>query len=188
MTSADNRSGASPLGGSRTSARRNANRENSTKSTGPKTARGKARASRNAFRHGLSAARVGDALASAEAVRMAKAFGFNDMSRSQFEQFLIIAKCEVELKRVAAARIAIVERELAHRAGGHPQRDVQQALQENPAGLLRNEVSAFMSAMPTWCALDRYERRALSRRRRAITNFVACSIFKATLNSESNLS
>jgi len=39
--------------------------------TGPKTARGKARASRNAVRHGLSAARVGDALLSAEAVRMA---------------------------------------------------------------------------------------------------------------------
>jgi hypothetical protein len=57
------------------SARRSpANREKN--STGPKTAEGKARASRNALRHGLSAARVADALASSEAARMADTFGF----------------------------------------------------------------------------------------------------------------
>ena len=109
-----------------TSARRDANRKNSRKSTGPKTARGKARASRNALRHRLTATPVGDAPASAEAVRIAQAFSFQDMSRPQFEQFLIIAKCEVELDRVTAARIAIFERELARLAAGRQRRDDSQ--------------------------------------------------------------
>ena len=179
MTSGANRSGTSPPGDPATSARStSANRKNSRGSTGPKTASGKARASRNAVQHGLSAAKVGDALVSAEAVRMAKTFGFEDMSRSQFEQFLTIAKCEVELNRIAAARIAIFERELARLAAGRQHQHVHPELQDVPAQLLRDEMSAFNRAIPALGMLDRYERRALSRRRRAIVNFVACSIIK----------
>jgi hypothetical protein len=159
-----------------TSARRNANRKNSRKSTGPKTVRGKARASRNALQHGLSAARVGDALVSAEAVRMAEAFGFQDMSRPQFEQFLIIAKCQTELDRITAARVATLERELARLAPAPQHRQLHGELNDGPAQLVRDEVVAFNRAIPALCMLDRYERRALSRRRRAIVNFVACSI------------
>ena len=170
-----------------TSARRIANQENPKRSSGPKTVRGKARASRNALRHGLSAARAGDALVSAEAVRMAEAFGFEDMSRSQFEQFLTIAKCEVELNRIAAARIAIFERELARLAAGRQQQHVHPELQEVPAQLLRDEVSAFNRAIPALCMLDRYERRALSRRRRAIVNFVACSIIGGCIESRDSI-
>jgi hypothetical protein len=174
-------------GGSKTSSRRIANRENSKKSTGPKTARGKARASRNAVRHGLAAARVGDALVSADAVRMAEDFGFEDMSRSQFEQFLIIAKCEVELNRITAARIAIFERELARLAAAHQHQHVHPELQDVPAQLMRHEVSAFNRAVPALWMLDRYERRALSRRRRAIVNFVACSIVETALEADIGL-
>ena len=39
-------------------ARRIANRANAARSTGPRTRRGKARASRNALRHGLAALRA----------------------------------------------------------------------------------------------------------------------------------
>lgn len=39
-------------------ARREANRENALKSTGPRTEEGKARAGRNALKHGLTATRV----------------------------------------------------------------------------------------------------------------------------------
>lgn len=180
------------------SARKNANRKNAKRSTGPKSTRGKARASRNAVRHGLAAARMGDALVSAEAERMAKTFGFNDMSPAQFEQFLTIAKCQVELDRVTAARIAVVDRELTrqaaphqaapdqpvpHQAASFQHPDVHQPLQEGSAQLMRDEVSAFIRALPELGMLDRYERRALSRRRRAIVNFVACTIIRATLKS-----
>jgi hypothetical protein len=115
---------------------------------------------------------------------MAEATGFEDMSRSQFEQFLIIAKCQAELDRIAAARIAIVERELARLAAGHQHQHVHPELQDVPAQLLRDEVSAFSRAIPALCMLDRYERRALSRRRRAIVNFVACSIVEAAVESK----
>ena len=167
-----------------TSARRNANRDNSRKSTGPKTVRGKARASRNALRHGLTAARVGDALVSAEAVRMAEATGFKDMSRRQFEQLLIIVKCDVELERIAATRVAIFERELARLAAAPQHRQDHPELQHGPAQLVRDEVVAFNRAIPALWMLDRYERRALSRRRRAIDNFVACSIVEAASESK----
>jgi hypothetical protein len=50
--------------------------------------------------------------------------------------------------------------------------------------MMRDEVLAFNHAAPAWCMLDRYERRALSRRRRAIVNFVACSIVEATVDSK----
>jgi hypothetical protein len=48
---------------------------------------------------------------------------------------------------------------------------------------MRDEVLAFIRALPELCMLDRYERRARSRRRRAIVNFVACTIIRATLKS-----
>jgi hypothetical protein len=50
--------------------------------------------------------------------------------------------------------------------------------------MMRDEVLAFNDAAPAWCMLDRYERRALSRRRRAIVNFVACSIVEARVDSK----
>jgi len=104
------------------------------------------------------------------------------MSRAQFEQFLIIVKCEAELNRIAAARIAIVERELTRR--GRQRRPSRAGVQDGPTQLTGDEVSAFNSAFPELWRLDRYERRALSRRRRAIDNFVACTIVEAALESK----
>ena len=123
---------------------------------------------------------VGDALVSAEAERMAEAFGFKDMSPSQFEHFLVIAKCEAELQRITAARVAIFERELARLAAAPQHREVHPELQDRPEKLMRDEVLAFNRAVPAWWMLDRYERRALSRRRRAIVNFVASTIVRAS--------
>jgi hypothetical protein len=53
-----------------------------------------------------------------------------------------------------------------------PQADV-----ETPSPQHQHEIVTLPNWLPEWIRLDRYERRALSRRRRAIRNFVAFSIF-----------
>jgi hypothetical protein len=63
-----------------------ANRSNAAKSTGPKTARGKAWASRNALRHGLATITAHDPLVSSQIERMAKAICGDRASPVQYEQ------------------------------------------------------------------------------------------------------
>ena len=47
---------------------------------------------------------------------------------------------------------------------------------------MRNEVDAFQHALPELVSLERYERRTLSRRKRAIRMFEAISIVAAFLD------
>ncbi len=70
---------------------------------------------------------------------------------------------------------------------------ILESLPEKPEAPLspqmRDEVAAFQHALPELLALERYERRALSRRRRAIRNYDAYSYLAAAeaLNAESML-
>ena len=112
-------------------ARRIANRANAAHSTGPRTRRGKARASRNALRHGLAALRLSDDGGDAARIADLICDAGNLLAR---DQAIIIAECCALIARVRAARAAALER------------------------MAFNELAA----------LERYERRALSRRRRAI--------------------
>jgi hypothetical protein len=120
--------------------RTTANRGNANKSTGPKTHGGKATASRNALRHGLRAISFRDTGLSEQIERLAKAICQQDGDNASYQQALIIAENFVDITRVRAARVHMMERSLEWSSP---------ALTE----ILR---------------LERYERRALSRRRRAI--------------------
>ena len=85
-----------------------ANRENAGRSTGPKTRRGKSRASRNAVRHGLAGANFS---ASTDRVEhLAKALCRGKPDPFLYEQAVIIAESHILLARIRAARIAAVER------------------------------------------------------------------------------
>jgi hypothetical protein len=108
-----------------------ANRANASHSTGPRTRRGKARVSRNALRHGITALRFADD--GGEATRIA---GLITDSNNLLvrDQAIIIAECFLLIARIRRARAAALER----------------------------------MALDELSALERYERRALSRRRRAI--------------------
>ena len=108
-----------------------ANRANAARSTGPRTRRGKTRASRNALRHGLAARPFAD---DGRDTRRIAALICDPQDLLAHDQALIIAECCTLIAGVRRARAAALER----------------------------------MALDELAALERYERRALSRRRRAI--------------------
>ena len=77
---------------------------NSRKSRGPRTAAGKARASRNAVRHGLAAfGRVTNPALFETIAQMAKAICGDETNPSLFEQALVIAENEMWLGCITAS-------------------------------------------------------------------------------------
>lgn len=87
-----------------------ANQHNSQKSSGPRTAAGKLKASRNAMRHGLAAIVHRQPTPFGEIERFAKASCGNDSTSALFEQACVIAAVELELRSIREQKIAMVER------------------------------------------------------------------------------
>ena len=119
-----------------------ANRRNATKSTGPVTAQGKARASRNARRHGLSVPVCRTSAVAADIGEFALQLVGDGASRTEIGLARAVAESQLELVRIRRERQLLLE--------------------------------VFMSAVssPDTQALrrlDRYERRANSRRKRALS-------------------
>ena len=146
-----------------------ANRESARKSTGPRTGEGKARSSRNALRHGLETVNFGNQEFSENAERIAKAICKDASDPFRFEQAIIIAESAILLGRVRAARIAAIERV---RQRAEKERFSRQET-ELSAPEAREDKECVRRALPELLSLERYERRALSRRRRAILRFDA---------------
>jgi hypothetical protein len=90
--------------------------------------------------------------------RMAKAIVGDNAMAAQHEQALIIAESEVMMLNVRAARIAAIEHH----------RRITPAGREPASGSPQADLEAFRLALPELIKLERYERRAMSRRRRAI--------------------
>jgi hypothetical protein len=86
-----------------------ANRQNSARSTGPRTAQGKTRVSRNALRHGLAAIMVKDGAVSTEIDNLATEICGKDANPAIRPQALIIAEAELTLLRVRAFGVKIIE-------------------------------------------------------------------------------
>ncbi len=115
-----------------------ANRANAKKSTGPRTAAGCAKSSRNAYRHGLSV----PAQLDPQAVdALAKVIAGEAAGEVELRAARALAEAQLELKRIRATRVAAIPAEL------------DQML--NPRALAR------------LCAFDRYERLAATRRKAA---------------------
>ena len=87
-----------------------ANKRNGRKSCGPRTAAGKATASRNALKHGLSAVVYRLPAPSAEIERLAKAFCGHGENPDLLAQAHIIAANALVLRAIGAQKIAVVER------------------------------------------------------------------------------
>ena len=133
-----------------------ANRRNAQRSTGPRTALGKARVRRNALRHGLAAGVVGDLTDAIEVDRIAANIFGPEACCSKREQARTIAESQVTLKQVRRARTNIIE----------------QMLSVLPTPGSAPQDGASIAGLNQLLRLERYERRALSRRKRAVRRFV----------------
>ena len=192
-----------------------ANRTNGRKSRGPRTRAGKARASRNAYRHGLTTINRSNPTHFEAIELLAQAMCDGEDDAIMLEEARVIAECDLLLRFIKQERVTLIERLSDVMAVAATGRDrslalarermrqgyaaydalVQQegdindlkkmssaAMQNRskpswPKGIRfdrqRDEFDAMLAAMPDLIRLDRYERRAWSRRKRAVREFIA---------------
>ena len=174
----------------------NANRANARVSTGPNTLHGRTRSARNAFRHGLSLPIQSDQALGDEAQALAREIaGPNASGLIQMLAFQV-AEAEVDLRRVRSARHQLFSQELRNplydSRATRPQKmtaivrlpltdasEIPVAAGEKfgpstPQGA--NKIAIILShEAKALKAMDRYERRARSRRKFAIRAFDAAS-------------
>jgi hypothetical protein len=165
-----------------------ANRRNARKSRGPKTPAGKTVSSRNALRHGLASISRHNPAVAPRIEGIARAICADTSNPSLFEQALIIGETTCVLGCVCAERIARMERLLDGTASPPPtltvpenDRAKRDTNPEPSSTRPRVEVEPMHLAMPLDRGtagvagidpLERYERRALSRRNRAVQRFL----------------
>jgi hypothetical protein len=115
-----------------------ANRANAQTSTGPRTAAGRLKSSCNAFRHGFTAATALDRTASAKIDTIARVLTCDEEKMPAATE---VARAQLEVLRIRAVRADLTAK--------------------------LNLASGDAEALRRLAALDKYERQALTRRRRA---------------------
>lgn len=177
-----------------------AGRANAKASTGPKTASGKAHASQNARRHGLSVPIFANPARSAELDNLALAIAGQDACAAAVEYARRVAEAQIDLRRVREARLDLLTSSLSdpnykpHESKTKRRKRVRSLIRflrevdrMTQSELEMPHVAAFADSLITkvprgskkflhvltdltreLTAMDRYERRALSRRKFAI--------------------
>jgi hypothetical protein len=179
-----------------------ANRANARASTGPKTARGRSHAARNALRHALSLPVYSDPVLSDDVEALAREIIGTDANPEMQELARRIAEAQIDLRRVRYARHQILSQALTD-----PDYESEVMLRKkstlilhclrrfDPSAPMPDNMMEFLFSKPQGpykfaailadkarqlLALDRYERRALSRRKFAIRAFDAAGRRKLT--------
>jgi hypothetical protein len=178
--------------------RRLANQANAKASTGPKTKAGKANSARNALRHGLTIPVSSDPALVPQAEAIARKIAGPNASAASLEKARRIAEAQVELSRVRSLRnkalaailsepytpsirtvrqVRLIGRFLDRVDRGSVRpidlEMVDPVLHQKPGGSDEAVAMNLAERALELARLDRYERRALSRRKFAIREFDA---------------
>jgi hypothetical protein len=166
--------------------RLSANKRNARLSLGPRSPAGKARVSRNALRHGLAVGVLKDPSVSAEIDRLARVLTDGNHDGALLNQARIIAEAEFDLKRIQMVKVSLLNSYLgpASLSASRPDAgSVAACVQKSNQTLCEGEGheaevqsdilgTAMIKILPQLSKLHRYERRARSRRKRAVRNLL----------------
>ena len=165
-----------------------ASRRNARKSTGPRSGAGRKRASRNAYRHGLTLSITSTAAFAKQLDKLARKIAGNTDDAITLDCALQIAQAELELARVRRAKVGLIERASAFGELDPPQltragfirllnavlrdRDIESidASATMPSQEPDRSAEAVRRVLPELRKLERYERRAAAQRERAVRN------------------
>jgi hypothetical protein len=170
-----------------------ANRRNARKSTGPRSGAGKKRASRNAYRHGLTLSITSSAAFAKQLEKLARKIASDTENAIVLEHARAIAQAELDLARVRRAKVSLIEGASAFGELDPPQafsavtqikrffnaldrgKLILPKLSDSSATMPSQEpyrsAEAIRRVLPELRRLGRYERRAAVRRHRAVLDF-----------------
>lgn len=178
-----------------------ANQANAKKSTGPRSSKGRSKVGRNAFRHGLGIPILSDERWSPQVESLARIIAGPEPGALALEGARLIAEAEIDLARVRCYRMLLLQKSYERprttatellklaRLMKKSARLLSRYLSDNsavpvvPRGLEVEDFDPKSKSEPVrrinviaalrdeLSALDRYERRARSRRKTAIRSF-----------------
>jgi hypothetical protein len=166
------------------------NRKNGRRSRGPRTAAGKASSSRNALRHGLAVSVLNESKLCAQVEALAHSIAGNGADNFRLNQARIVAEAQVDLARIQDAKVTLMNSHIAEMMptkGAIPGFDATRNPQCGDSNLKpQSDDSSSETTFPQefvmaptieglrqLAGLERYEHRAISRRRRAMRAFLA---------------